>query len=326
LLYLASGVPTFIFSTDGQNIAGTATGPALIANQWNHVCIVRNGSNFNVYTNGVAGSTVVNAGALYALETEILGINYRRNNGGGTIAFNGYFSNIRVVKGTAVYTAAFTPPTAPVTAITNTSLLTNFTNAGIYDAAGLNNVLTVGDAQASTTVFKWSPTSMKFDGTGDGCKNTSSLGATPATGDFTWEGWVYFNTLASAQCLIGVGNSQDRTILYFDNSTGLTYVVARSAANQIVVSQGSTSGWATGTWYYFAVTRSGNVYTVYRNGTSIATTTSAYTQSDLGQPLTVGYSDWSTSNLFFNGYLQDVRITRGIARTITTPTAAFPTR
>jgi hypothetical protein len=167
---------------------------------------------------------------------------------------------------------------------------------------------------------------MKFDGTGDGLKGTVTTNVTPVSGDFTWEGWVYFNTLASAQCLIGVGNSADRTILYFDNSTGLTYVVARSGANQILASQGSTSGWATGTWYYFALTRSGNVYTVYRNGTSIATTTSSYAQSDLSQPITAGYSDWSTSNLYFNGYMQDLRITKGVARTITTPTAAFPTR
>jgi hypothetical protein len=33
-----------------------------------------------------------------------------------------------------------------------------------------------------------------------------------------------------------------------------------------------------------------------------------------------------TNLQYFNGYIQDLRITKGVARTITTPTAAFPTR
>jgi len=313
------------FSYTASNLTGSTT--TLVANAWYHIAVVRSGSasgNLKIYLNGV--QEIASAGAVNDNfnQTSTMYISASRT---ATVPLNGYSSNIRVVKGTAIYTAAFTPPTIPVTAVSGTSLLTNFGNAGIYDAAWQNNALTVGDAQASTTQYKWSPTSMKFDGTGDGLKGTVTTNVTPVSGDFTWEGWVYFNTLASAQCLIGVGNSADRTILYFDNSTGLTYVVARSGSNQILASQGSTSGWATSTWYYFALTRSGNVYTVYRNGTSIATTTSSYAQSDLSQPITAGYSDWSTSNLTLNGYLQDIRITKGVARTVTTtPTAAFPTR
>ena len=52
---------------------------------------------------------------------------------GGTAStteyFNGYISNVRMVNGTAVYTAPFTPPTAPLTAVTNTTLLLNANNA-----------------------------------------------------------------------------------------------------------------------------------------------------------------------------------------------------
>ena len=161
-----------------------------------------------------------------------------------------------------------------------------------------------------------------FGGSADGLKGSITSGVTPISGDFTWEGWVYFNSLASAQCLIGVGNTQNRTILYFDNATGLTYVVARSGANQILISQGSTSGWSINTWYHFAVVRSGNNYTIYRNGTSIASGTSTYVASDLTQPLTVGYSDWSTSYLFTGGYISNVRAVYGTA---IVPPAGGPT-
>ena len=56
--------------------------------------------------------------------------------------FDGYMSDdMRVVNGTAVYTSNFTPPTAPLTKVTNTKLL-NFTNAAIIDSTGKNNVET----------------------------------------------------------------------------------------------------------------------------------------------------------------------------------------
>jgi hypothetical protein len=84
--------------------------------------------------------------------------------------FNGYISNARIIKGTAVYDptqTTLTVPTAPFTNITNTSLLTNFTNAGIFDNAMKNDLETVGNAQISTSVVKYGTGSMAFDGTGD---------------------------------------------------------------------------------------------------------------------------------------------------------------
>ena len=42
----------------------------------------------------------------------------------GTYFFPGYISNVRVIKGTAIYTSGFTVPTSPLTAISGTVLLT----------------------------------------------------------------------------------------------------------------------------------------------------------------------------------------------------------
>ena len=61
-------------------------------------------------------------------------------------------SNLRMVKGTAVYTSAFTPPTSPVTAITNTKLLLNFANSKVFDASQSTKTLTLyGTTAASST-------------------------------------------------------------------------------------------------------------------------------------------------------------------------------
>ena len=72
-------------------------------------------------------------------------------------------SDMRVVNGTAVYTSNFTPPTAPLTKVTNTKLLANFTNAAITDSTGKNNVETGGTAQLDTTVKKFGTASHESD-------------------------------------------------------------------------------------------------------------------------------------------------------------------
>lgn len=87
---------------------------------WNHVALVRNGTNFTVYINGTGTSLATSSASIYYSGTGSIVI-------GGQASpsrnLAGNISNFRIVKGTAVYTANFTPPTSPLTAITNTSLL-----------------------------------------------------------------------------------------------------------------------------------------------------------------------------------------------------------
>jgi hypothetical protein len=234
---------------------------------------------------------------------------------------SGNISNLRVIKGTAVYTSNFTPPTAPVTAITNTSLLTNFTNAGIYDAAVQNNVVTVGDAQSSTTQVKWSPTSMKFDGLGDSLTTIDKPQLQLGTGNFTIDGWFYLAANGVAYGIISKGAASTGWSVNVTSSNRIQF--SYTAANLT----GATTTLAASTWYYFAVVRSGSAtgnLKIYINGALEVTSGGAvndnFNQTDI---LYVGASRTGTTAL--NGYLQDIRITR-YARTITTPTAAFPTK
>ena len=285
-------------------------------NQWNHIAVSRQGTSLRVFINGaVSGSStnstnLTNAGVLTIGRYSPSALNY----------FSGYISNLRIVKGTAVYTAAFTPPTAPVTAITNTSLLLNFTNAGIYDAAVQNNAITVGDAQASTTVSKWSPTSMKFDGTGDWLTAIDSPQLQLGTGDFTIDGWVYLSATGVAYGIISKGAAATGWSVNVTSGNKLQF--SYTASNLT----GATSLSAS-TWYYFAVVRSGSAtgnLKVYLNGAVDATSGGAVTDNfNQTNILYVGADRVGATPL--NGYLQDVRITKA-ARTITTPTAAFPTR
>jgi len=122
-------------------------------NQWNHFAVVRNSSTWTIYINGISVGTTTNSGTV-TTNTAAFGIavdDAIRD----FAPVNAYISNFRVVKGTAVYTANFTPSTAPLTAITNTSLLT-LQNSSIVDNSGnslsITNTGTV-TTTSSTSVF-----------------------------------------------------------------------------------------------------------------------------------------------------------------------------
>jgi hypothetical protein len=237
----------------------------------------------------------------------------------------------------ATGTVAFTPPTAPLTAITGTNLLLNMTNAGIYDAAVQNNAITVGDAQASSAITaQWPPTSIRFDPTTGAATDSLTMLLTPATtitsGNFTIEFWLNPSTVASAtQAIIGTSEGVSAGTINWS-----VYLVTSSLsfqcysnASALMVQFSHQTALAAGTWYYCALTRNGSTFTLYLNGVaSTSTPTSAATISQSGTTLYVGKFGASSTIGALNGYLEDVRMTRGVARTIAPPppTAPFPTR
>jgi hypothetical protein len=89
-------------------------------NAWNHVALTRNSGTVTLWVNGVGGGTQSNATDLTQQRVFIGG-------DGLSTALNliGNISNLRIVKGTAVYTSTFTPPTSPLTNISGTQLLLN---------------------------------------------------------------------------------------------------------------------------------------------------------------------------------------------------------
>jgi len=295
-----------------------ATLPAL--NTWTHVAASRSGTTLRMFYNGVQVASTTNS---YNFAQ---GAAYIGNENTNAAPWNGYISNFRLVKGTAVYTSNFTPPTAPLTAITNTSLLVNFTNAGIYDATSKNDLETVGDAKISTAQSKWGGSSMYFDGTGDWLKTPASTLWQFGTNDFTIEFWWRPNSLATYQQILSVIDNVGVTgagqfAITYNTSLGLRFYINGGATS---IDQGSTTGWSTGQWYYVAAVRSGNTLTLYRDGSSIASGSVTGVTIGANVPVYIGGEQYTPHSN--NGYLQDLRITKGYARTVTTtPTAAFPT-
>jgi hypothetical protein len=295
-----------------------ASGGTVVANQWNHFAICRSATTTKMFLNGTQiGSNYSDSNNYGTLPVAIAS----RYNGQDYV--NGYISNFRIVKGTAVYTAAFTPPTAPLTAITNTSLLLNFTNAGIYDATSKNDLETVGNAQISTTQSKFGGSSMYFDGTGDGLLAPSTSRAIQfGTGAYTVEFWLYMNSVSGNQGLVtSAGGSGTGPIMAL-RSGKLTSGIFGSADTIT-----STTTLSTGQWYHVAYVRDStgsNATRIYLNGVLDATGTIS-TDFSTAQGVAVGYTP--TASEPANCYIDDLRITRGVARYttgFTPPTTAFP--
>ena len=122
-------------------------------NNWYHIALVWNGTTGKLFINGVVEWTFTGAGALVDSGNPLLIGQYQ---GQGQKTPLGNISNFRVVKGTAVYTSAFTPPTSPLTAISGTQLLLNTNNSTNFLIDTSTNSFTVTN-NGSVTVSSLSP-------------------------------------------------------------------------------------------------------------------------------------------------------------------------
>jgi hypothetical protein len=252
-------------------------------------------------------------------------------NSSGADPYAGYMSSTRVVVGTALYSGTtYTVPTAPLTAVSGTQLLLNFTNAGVVDATAKNVLETEGNAQISTTQSKWGGGSMYFNG-------SSSFARAPATpnyfigsGDFTIELWLRRAATGSVQELFSKESASAaqagiRCVILSGNTIQVSLSTNGSA--YALTLTGATALTSTSDWYYIALVRSGsgtNNIKLYVNGSVDAQGTFASALYETNTFWALGSrADLTTNTL--NGYIDDFRVTVGQARTVTTsPTAPFP--
>ena len=297
---------------------------------WTHITICRNTNNqTRMWVNGV--SVASSNSDTYAFTTTLLmvGSNYPPS----TIA-SGYFSDVRFLNGEALYdptsSANISIPTQPLTAITNTSFLLNFKNAAIIDHARKANLRTQGAAQISTSVKKdFGTGSLQFNGSTafleDFLSQLSyiSYNYRFGTGDFTVEYWVYPISNTSG-CIIDLRNGEvaGEGTAYYDFFTSTGKLGLYFGANTYT----STSTVPTNQWTHIAVSRAGTSLRVFFNGVQDGATVT-HSANLAGSMLRIGVNTAGAG--YLNGYLDDVRITKGVARytsNFTPPNEAHPNK
>jgi len=151
------------------------------------------------------------------------------------------------------------------------------------------------------------------------------------TGDFTVEGWVYFagapaSTFHSLySTLVQLASPGDHGVLIRASTTKLIAILQADNATTLTLT--STNNVTTGQWYHFALTRSGTTARLFLNGTLEASGTSSVNFYETAQALGRVYATSTGTTQYLNGYLDDVRVTNGVARytaNFTPPTTAFP--
>jgi hypothetical protein len=312
--------------TTGGSIS-SITGGTIVANTWQHIALSVSSTSARLFLNGVqVGSTTTFPNFSFTPVGVAVGVNANLF-GTSTDIFNGYISDLRVNKGTALYTGPFVPPVAPLTAVQNTVLLNNFTSAGVYDASMLSDLETVGGARVTTAQSKYSGSSLFFNGTTDYLFTPHSPSIDIGGGNFTVECWIYSTNISGLQ----YQNIFSKKITTGTTNVGYSFSIKMNGS--VAVWNGSTEAATTGitlasnTWYHLAWVISGSTLRIFVNGTQYFSGT--YSTSANTHPVTVGCGSYGgVFNDFVAGYIDDLRITKGAARytaNFTPPTAALPT-
>ncbi len=302
------------FNGSGQSVESSGS---VSLNAWNHIAFVYDNSDSSIklYINGTLDGSGSKSGTPQSDST--LGLLTGGWNGG---SFAGYISGVRVLTGSAQAPSPI--PTSPPTDITNTSFLANFTNAGIFDNTGKNNLETVGNAQIDTTTKKYGTGSMEFDGTGDWLLLANNVNQQLGTGNFTIEFWVYLATgdTGSNRGLVAKGTSTTGFLVSLNTTQKVVFTFTTST----ITSSGAITLDA---WNHIAVVREGtgsNQTKIYIAGTNDGTGT---VSTDFNQTSVMYVGANRTGGDPMKGYIDDLRITKGVARytsAFTPPTAAFP--
>lgn len=199
-----------------------------------------------------------------------------------------------------------------------------------------NTVTFGGDAEISTAQSKFGGSSLSLDGNGDYVdlpQVTNQL----VSEDFTIEFWFRINSGAGSET-VGLFGS------YYTGGSGKGMLMQSTATyNQVFFqwhygasdwaylnqTQGTRTSLSNNTWYHVAVTRSGSTWRLFLNGAQEDSVTQSSYITDSGSTTRLGnYGPSGTASHGLNGYIEDFRITRGVARytsNFTAPTSAHPT-
>jgi len=185
-------------------------------------------------------------------------------------------------------------------------------------------VTAYGNAKISTAQSKFGGASAAFDGSGDYLLLDNTADLAFGSGAFTIEGWVYLNSVGyqtifskhtpSVAADVGFSINNSTSVILGLNNTpgGFVRTVPTISAN---------------TWYHFAIVGGGSgVIKIYWNGTQAGADIAAASVNNNVQKWIIGADQWSNPAYFFNGYLDEFRITKGLARytaNFTPPTSAF---
>lgn len=190
------------------------------------------------------------------------------------------------------------------------------------------------NAQIDTAQFKYGTASGLFSGvSADKIQTPHHADFDFGSGDFTVEGWLRFNSIAANnyQGIVGhddIVGTRGWLLITGDNTEATPDGLMFAAfVGGTIYAARDTAAVATGAWFHVAACRDGGTLRLYRDGVQVGSTAIAGAINNPSTPCMAGAL--SVAGGDFNGWMDDLRITKGVCRypsgTTFTPSAtAFP--
>lgn len=299
-----------------------STSTALPLATWTHIaCVyIHSTRNYRIFVNGI-GSTSATGTAITAEAANFFIGGSPGDNNIGTRYLSALIDDFRVTK-LARYTSNFTPPSAELPA--NISDDPSYSSVPLLIRNGnpLSGIrLEIRDESPapkqlnlyppigiSETTWKYSGSSLAFSG--GHIRMNGEQDFAFGIGDFTIEFWINFSTIRSADYGSFILDQRLINSDQFQISAHLTlgFIYRRTE------SMYSNTPLSLNTWYHFALAREASITRMFVNGGLKASAPDTLNVQNSGNRPIIGGDIDGPGNRTFTGYIDDLRITKGVAR------------
>jgi ABC-type sulfate transport system permease component len=240
---------------------------------WNHIAICKSGTTVLIFVNGILISSSTPGFPFSNTDPILIG------NLGGSLFPNGKITNVRIVKGTALYTSNFVVPTTVLTDVPGTVLLLPFQSTAVPQLwyRDTSSVLDVVELFGTPIQYDFGNrvNAAMFDGNSSRITAYSTNGFTFGTGNWTVEFFVQLlaiPTTADYDCFVTTADPADAKGIYIgiSNTRQIPVLASNAGGTNWTFSQVPTPTIDLGKWYHVAVVVNTGILTTYFNGSAVA--------------------------------------------------------
>jgi RHS repeat-associated protein/uncharacterized repeat protein (TIGR01451 family) len=350
--YQAGALVLQVYSVGGLKVSvGQTWSPAV--GTWYHVALVRSGNDYRMFVDGTQlGATLTDPDAIPNVASEVyIGSTYA-----ATYPYNGWLDDFRISRGIARWTSNFTPPAVehsyatatptgtatytPTVTPTRVPVIDDSYTVSLSHMNGADTVTVfpdesgkawtaVGNAQVDTGQSVFGGASAFFDGTADGLQTVDSSDFTLGSENWTIDLWVKRAVTGTSQGLVGQNNTSSLQAsasiqIYIASDKVKVYLVRNDGISTVTATSAGTID--TG-WHHIAVVRNGDTVQIYIDGVADGSASVAgWTINDSSSKLGVGMLGEYTAGYSMNGWIDEFRFSKGIARwtgNFTPPTSEY---
>ena len=356
-----SSAGTMSFSAfSGTPVVTITSGAVISLDTWYHGAVVRRGSTWEMFLDGVSVGTGTQSGAA---ATNNQGLRIGRDGFNTARDFQGWIGPVRISRGVCRYTGTFEPPTglfetygvphasvcrysyiAPHTWDPHFNAVTSLFNWNGANGDGPTLVrdasrdpllwVAIGTPFVSRTKWKYGVSSMRMSGANEGLNTASASGAEVMaklgfhTGDQTIEAWINVDDAGKHAIVSALEGPTDRHFYFYRDTDDTLAFIAWNNATTVVALKGATTI-PIDTWCHVAISRQGTTWRLFLNGVLEDSDTEAVAPTLwTGGGIRIGRHIDELGASYFTGYMDSFRATKFARYTgaFSVPNRSFPER